>query len=358
MQLNSRISKNITKSKHDKETLRASKDKLHPTFESLVDGVTVSDLKGNILQANEATARLHGYDNKAEIIGKNIFDIFIDKKDYASAKNNLKNILENGYSGPIRTPLLSKDGSKFDAELNVTILKDLLGKPAGFIAIVRNITERKRIEEEAIQYRAKMEALRVSEEMKTQLLSMVSHELRSPLALIKGFVNTLLQPDVKWTKEEERDFIKEIDQASDRLIRLVGDLLDMSSLEGGVLKLNRDRYKIHEVLNSIYSTLSKITEQRSLYVETADDLPLVYIDEARIIQVLTNLVENAVKFSENDSYIKIEATRVKDKVIITKQKEKFCRKNQTRVFKRRRSSGWRYRHWFNCSSSCLWWWRN
>ncbi len=92
--------------------------------------------------------------------------------------------------------------------------------------------------------------------MKTQLLSLISHELRTPLASIKGFASTLLQPDVKWTKEEERDFIKEIEGAADRLTRLVSDLLDMSYIESGTFKIDTGVYKLHKVLQSAGETLS------------------------------------------------------------------------------------------------------
>lgn len=176
---------------------------------------------------------------------------------------------------------------------------------------------RKRIEGEIIQTRARIEAVRASEQMKTELLSMVSHELRTPLASIKGFASTLLQPDVRWSAEEQMDFIREIDIEADRLTRLVNDLLDMTSIEAGRLKLNKSSYQLHKVIESASNIPAKIVNHHRLQLKISEELPLVDIDEVRIFQVLTNLLENAAKFSEKGSYITVEARQARDAVIVT-----------------------------------------
>lgn len=189
----------------------------------------------------------------------------------------------------VAAPLLNPDGS-----LSV-------------IEVLRDVTEWKRMEDEIIQAQARIEALHHSDHFKSELLSMVSHELRTPLTAIKGLATTLLRPDVKWGEEEERVFLQDINQETDRLARLVSNLLNMSRLEAGALRLDKDGYQVSEILESVSSTLATITEHHKLQVVVPSGLPPVFVDRTRIGQVLTNLVENAAKYSSKGSQITVGA---------------------------------------------------
>jgi two-component system sensor histidine kinase KdpD len=151
----------------------------------------------------------------------------------------------------------------------------------------------------------------------SELLANILHELRAPLASIKGFTTALLQTDVKWDKKTQRDFLQTIDQETDRVNRLIGDLLDMSRLEAGALKLDKDSYQISEILDSVSRRLITLTEHHELRTVVPDGLPLVFVDEMRIGQVLTNLVENSIKYSRAGSPITIEAQRDGNQVIVS-----------------------------------------
>jgi signal transduction histidine kinase len=185
------------------------------------------------------------------------------------------------------------------------------------VAVLRDITEKKKMEDEIIQAKAKIEALSHSERLKTELLSMVSHELRTPLTAIKGFATTLLRPDVQWRKEEQRDFLQNINHETDRLIHLVSNLLDMSRIEAGLLRLDRDSYQISEITESVSGRLAAITERHKLQVVFPAEVPPVFVDKMRIGQVLTNLVENAAKYSKKGSQISIGAKPSDDMVIVS-----------------------------------------
>jgi signal transduction histidine kinase/GAF domain-containing protein len=175
------------------------------------------------------------------------------------------------------------------------------------IEVLRDVTDKKKMENEIIQAEAKMGALRHSEQLKTELLSMVSHELRTPLTSIKGFATTLLRPRVKWSEEKRIDFLQNINQETDKLAHLVNNLLEMSRLETGPLRLDKGTYQIPEILESVKGTMSTITEHHKLQMAIPTGLPSCCVDKIRIGQVLTNLVENAAKFSEKGSQIKISA---------------------------------------------------
>jgi len=162
-----------------------------------------------------------------------------------------------------------------------------------------------------------LQKLRESERLRTELISNVSHELRSPLASIKGFVTALMQPGVKWEKNTQLDFLQTIDQEADRLSRLISDLSDMSRLEAGMLNLEKDECQISEILESVSGTLDRLTERYRLNIRISETLPLVFVDSVRIGQVLTNLVENATKCSEEHTDITIEAHLIGGEVVIS-----------------------------------------
>lgn len=150
-------------------------------------------------------------------------------------------------------------------------------------------------------------ALRELDSMRTEFLANVSHELRTPLAVIKGSANSLLQPDVIFDEQTRRDFLVSIDKDADTLTRLVDDLLMMSRLEADALEVKRKPHEITEVIDSVKDRLENLTARHHLRIDIPDNIPRVNIDDGRIGAVLTNLVENAVKFSEDNTAIVIEA---------------------------------------------------
>ncbi len=160
-------------------------------------------------------------------------------------------------------------------------------------------------------------ALRELDAMRTEFLANVSHELRTPLAVIKGSANSLLQPDVIFDEQTRREFLISIDKDADTLTRLVDDLLMISRLEANALEVKKKQHKISEVIAYIEDRLHKLTIKHHLKIDISDDIPPVYIDEVRIGEVLTNLVENAVKFSEDNTNISIKAALQDKDVIIT-----------------------------------------
>ncbi|MFC2016835.1 PAS domain S-box protein [Chloroflexota bacterium] len=137
----------ITERKRAEKALRQSAEKLRLMFESATEGITVTDLNGNIVDTNEATVRLHGFNSKQPLIGRSAFEL-IAERDHAKAMENLKKTLEEGPSGTLEYTLLREDGSEFPGELSAALMRDTSGNPAGFVALTRDITERKEAEEE------------------------------------------------------------------------------------------------------------------------------------------------------------------------------------------------------------------
>jgi two-component system, OmpR family, sensor histidine kinase KdpD len=153
------------------------------------------------------------------------------------------------------------------------------------------------------------EALRESDQLKNALLGSVTHDLRTPLAAIQASVGSLLESDVTWSEAERREFFETIESSADRLSRLVNNLLDLSRLEAGVAEPEKQWYPIENVIATVLDRLDLTGRTREYHIEVQapEDLPLVPLDHAQIEQVLTNLVENALKYSPTGSTIRIQA---------------------------------------------------
>lgn len=163
-------------------------------------------------------------------------------------------------------------------------------------------------------------SLRELDAMRRELLATVSHEFRTPLAAIKGYASALLQPDVDFDRETRDEFLRTIDGETDRLNRVVEDLLIMSRLDSGMLELKkRERYPA-EIVESIKDNLLSLTLKHKLRLDIAADLPSVAVDD-RIGAVFTNLVENAVKHSPEGSCITIKAYRNRREVVASVEDE-------------------------------------
>jgi len=138
---------------------------------------------------------------------------------------------------------------------------------------------------------------RERDELKSQLLSHVSHELRTPLAAIKGSVTTLLQSHRRWDEEVREEFLRIVDEQTDRLQVLLDNLMEMSRLEAGVLRLRKQPLALASLVSKVVETMQPQARRHRFIVDLPPDLPVVEVDPVRIEQVVRNLLENAVKYS-------------------------------------------------------------
>jgi two-component system sensor histidine kinase KdpD len=185
----------------------------------------------------------------------------------------------------------------------IAVVKDSQGKILYLDGILEDVTEA----EKAELRERELQVLKELDRLRSELMSNVSHELRTPLASIKGFTSTLLRTDVKWSEAEQKEYLSIINQETDRLTRLINDLLDISRIDAGALRLSRHAYHVRQIVESIAGRLAALTSNHQLTISIPDDLPTVFVDEMRIGQVLTNLVDNAAKFAPKGTEITIEA---------------------------------------------------
>lgn len=168
--------------------------------------------------------------------------------------------------------------------------------------------EREALRREAIH----AEALRESDQLKTALLGSVSHDLRTPLAAIQAAASSLLDPKLSWSETERAEFLDSIVTSAQRLTRLVRNLLDLSRLEAGVAAPEWQWYPLEDVVNAVLDRLELAgqTRGRKLAVALPSDLPLLFIDPGQMEQVMTNLLENALRYSPPESDVRIGARLV------------------------------------------------
>lgn len=174
------------------------------------------------------------------------------------------------------------------------------------------VLERARLADAAAGARALAE----SDRLKSTLLSLVSHDLRTPLAAIKGAVTNLLDRSVAWPAAAQQEMLATIDQETDRLNRLVGDLLEMSRIEAGALPALRSFEDLGEVLQTAVARLQPQAGDRLIRLCVAANLPPAPISFAQIEQVLVNLLENALHYAPAGTTIDVQARRHDNEVVV------------------------------------------
>jgi len=173
------------------------------------------------------------------------------------------------------------------------------GKLINIIASVRDITH-----------------FREAEEIKSVFVSVVSHELKTPVALIKGYAGTLRRKDVSWDSEIVQDSLEVIEDEADRLTELIENLLDASRLQAGVFSLNLAELKIDKLAREMAERFQIQTERHRILTQFPEDFPVIVGDENRLEQVFYNLLSNAVKYSPNGGDIRISGQIRAEQIII------------------------------------------
>lgn len=182
-----------------------------------------------------------------------------------------------------------------------------------FVDQAASVIERERLRRESLQ----VEVLQRTDALRAALLSSVSHDLRTPLSSIKAAASSLLQEDVQWDDEARQSFALAIVREADRLNRLVANLLDMSRIEAGVLKPEKELYPLDELIHDVLGRMQPMFQGREVRADIPDDLPPIELDYLQIDQVLTNLLENALRYTPPGSPIDISVQLCEDSVMVS-----------------------------------------
>ena len=281
------------------------KHRLNAILEYSADGVIIMDGAHHITTFNRSLAALSGL-KANEVMGQRFEDVLplLNKR----AGTTLEEAEAMGW--PIvgaSTPLFVEadiqraDGKKVSVEITFAPLFDRTeNRLVNIIANVRDITR-----------------FRQADEMKSTFISAVSHELKTPIALIKGYASTLRRNDAKWDEATLKDSLAVIEEESDRLTELVENMLDASRLQSGNFRLSPVELDIDDLVVRVARKFRNEDTRHELVVKVPTNVPLVQADEARITQVLNNLISNAIKYSPDGSEIEITNTVTPKEVVIT-----------------------------------------
>ena len=269
---------------------------------SATDGFFVLDSKLNYLDINEAALKITGL-TKEEVVGKNVTDVEPDIEKTGRYDRYME-VIKTGK--PFFVDDLIPNPKFGDIQLALSAFK--VGDGLG-VTIV-DLTERRRLRKKMVEYEE-------VDKLKTGLLSTVSHELRTPLAIIKGYSTMLLDYGRRLGPEEKDGHLRSIDKATDRLTDLVDHLLDMSRLDAGLLKLDKKLTSVSKVIKEAVAEAQLRAPEHNIVSHMRKRLPRMRIDARRIRAVLDNLIDNAVKYSGQETEVMVSARRARQKLLIS-----------------------------------------
>jgi len=256
---------------------------LEHALASLVDGLAIFDADARVVYWNPRLEKFFGL-TPAHMLGAEATDAMKLLAARTTTPGTTQDQLLEAFAHPapeaaIDLPLNPDSPQTLAA--NIFAIQDDLGTALGTGLIVRDVTRE-----------------READALKSQLLATVSHELRTPLASIKGFATTLLRQDVTWKEAEQRDFLHIIEDETDRLGEIIDNLLDMSQIEAGALRIDREPMQLRGLIRELVDAMRMRTELHFFDVDLPTELPRVFADPRRVRQVIRNLLDNAIKYSK------------------------------------------------------------
>jgi PAS domain S-box-containing protein len=245
--------------------------------------------------------------SKSELLGRELLSL-VAIEDIDVVKSSMVFTLREASSYPCEYRILTKTGQIKWVMQTVAPIHYASGE--AILGNLMDITERKYLERKVIEY----EEL---SKMKSDLLATVSHELRTPLATIKGYSTMILDYFAKLSTEETKEYLKSIDNSTDRLSKLVDNLLETSRLEAGLLHLEKIPADLTQLIEGVAAEAVVRDNQRHTFITRANKLPKANIDPKRIRQVLDNLIDNATKYSPPGTEIEIAAEQTGNELLVS-----------------------------------------
>ena len=245
------------------------------------DALIAVDAAGMIIEANRSAERLLG-----PVVGESVIENLCPQ-----LLTGLPACLEGWPPRVARLPgtqelreqevLVQSSRGPLEVSVTVRFLRDERRRLTGAVFSLRDLAPRRRVEQSSVE-----------------LVSTVSHELRSPLASVKGYTATLLHRWDRFSDDDKRFMIEQVNHDADRVTRLITELLDISRLESGRLKLRPEWIRIPDIVERIVDKLRFDHPDATVAVRFTDSFPPVYADRDKVEQVLTNLIENAAKYGD------------------------------------------------------------
>lgn len=286
------------------EALRNERSLLKAVVETAVDGIITIDELGTIVTANPATSSIFGYD-ASELIGKNV-KMLMPSPYHEEHDGYLANYRESGVRKIIgigrEVEGRRKNGEVFPLELAVSETVTDHGRV--FTGIVRDVTERKRIQDAIVA----KEAAERANEAKNEFLSRMSHELRTPLNAVLGFAQLL---ELRYDDPRIIEATQAIIKGGNHLLMLINEILDLARIESGTLTISIESIEVSEVVSHVVDLVEPLARKATVSVQAAmDDFSGVTLkaDSRRLLQSILNIVSNAIKYNRPGGSVKISGS--------------------------------------------------
>lgn len=264
------------------------KEKVERILRSISDGLVVVNANGEVMFMNSAAEKLLGK-SKMDIAGKNIFENL--------GENQIASVYEEHAPGTEKTDnvaeiiLHGQENTKKILRASSAVIEDTNGMTVGTVAVLSDVTKQKEVDE-----------------LKNKFVALVSHELRSPLTIIKGTVVALKDKVAGDINAEQADLLKDADENICRLERLINDLLDISKIESGLMELKKVFVDVGALVNKTVESSMLWAKSKNLTLTTdIQSLPHVEADPDKVTQVMMNLLSNAIKFTPENGEIVVAA---------------------------------------------------
>lgn len=297
-----------------------SKEHLTKIINTSADMIMVTDRDGYITECNYAGENMLGY-KRTELIGTRASEYWGSPEE---RRRVVERLSQEGKITNYETRLRRKDGRYIDISLSIAVLMDDSGNMSGTVGISKDITEKKRYEEDlrllnekledkVIERTGELEAanreLEKSNKLKSQFIANMSHELRTPLNSIIGFSETLLELPVGNLNEKQERYIHRIYSSGKHLLHLINNLLDLAKIEAGRFSLVYEEFRLSSVIEDAVSVVEPLAKKKELSVSYKVDeaIGTVTADKVKFKQILYNLLSNAVKFTPERGAISLDA---------------------------------------------------
>lgn len=271
---------------------------------------------GTLLEVNRKCCETLGY-NEDELRAMSYFDLY-PQEDQFLARRDFINVLSQKSKSFIDRRLIRRDGEALfvDVSGKLITLKD----ESVIQVVVHDVSQRKMLEQQIIlQNKNLQEAnrkLREVDQMKCEFLANISHELRTPLSIIIAYAESLR--DDSLTGEDRSAFLDVIAESGQNLLRLIDDLLDLSKLEASEGTINRSLTHMHDIVRSLWTRIKPLAVEKEIRLsfEPGEGVPVVNVDNRRIIQVLMSMIHNAIKFTDPGGFVSVRTWGADNGVVV------------------------------------------
>ena len=294
----SRLLDTMSERRRAEEALQESEKRYRVLYEEAPNAYFSVGTDGYIERANISATELLGY-SLDELVGRPVFDLYADTPDgKAKAQEVFQRFLAGEEIRNEELEMSRADGGNLWISLSVRPIRDKEGRVIASRSVVTDITKRKKLDQ-----------------LKDDFIGLVSHELRSPLTVITGAVNTILAEGERLSSEETRQLLNDAAFEAESLSHLLSNLLELSRVQADRLFLNAEPINIKKVIQGNLEEIKCQSSAHQFTVDLPDTLPPVHADPLRLERILHNLLENAVKYSPQGSEIRVSA-RVEEKHLV------------------------------------------